>query len=222
MNPKYPRTYHLPWSPGGEEDDRRVKGVMPLLRVPLVLTEKLDGSNVCLTSVGGFARSHGKPPPHPSFDAFKALCATLQSQIPENVQVFGEWLWAKHSIHYAALPATLMVFGVRDLATLRWSSWDEVEACASSLGLLTVPLLSRFGPTPKERELRAEVERLAALPSECGGEREGVVVRWAGGFGDGEFSRAVSKWVRANHLSSGDAWLHGPVVRNSLARSPAC
>jgi hypothetical protein len=220
MSLKYPRTSHFPFSPGGESDDKRMKSVGSLLKVPLVFTEKLDGSNVSLEREGCFARSHGKPPSHPSFDAFKALWASLRDSIPDNLQVFGEWLWAKHSIAYTALPAYLTVFGVRNAQTLRWHSWAEVEECAASLGLPTVPVLAQPAPAPRAQDLQAIVERFAVQPSACGGEREGVVVRWACGFGEGEFSRAVGKWVRKDHVSSGDHWMHGPVVRNGLRPTP--
>ncbi len=39
---KYPRTPHLPWSPGGTRDDRRLASVSRLLDQELVITEKLD------------------------------------------------------------------------------------------------------------------------------------------------------------------------------------
>jgi hypothetical protein len=44
MSPKYPRTPHLPWSPGGTSDDRRLTDVSSLLNVGLVITENERGS----------------------------------------------------------------------------------------------------------------------------------------------------------------------------------
>lgn len=40
---RYPRTYHLPWSPGATNDDKILKSVDQFIGVPLALTEKLDG-----------------------------------------------------------------------------------------------------------------------------------------------------------------------------------
>src|SRR5262245_55730831 len=109
MSEKYPRTPHLPWSPGGTRDDRRLTDVEPLLGRELVLTEKMDGSNVCLEREHVFARSHTAEPRHPSFDALKAVHAALRWQIPSHWQLFGEWLWARHSITYDRLPAYLLI-----------------------------------------------------------------------------------------------------------------
>ena len=98
-SPKYNRTYHLPWSPGGTSDDKIAKDLSIIFSNDIVITEKMDGSNTSLEIGGCFARTHSGPPNHPSFDPLKALHASIKHQIPEGVQLFGEWLYAKHSIH---------------------------------------------------------------------------------------------------------------------------
>lgn len=42
---KYPRTYHLPWSPGTTKDDRIMKDIDTLLNNEVVITLKMDGEN---------------------------------------------------------------------------------------------------------------------------------------------------------------------------------
>lgn len=66
MSAKYPRTPHLPWSPGGTRDDKRLTVLDQLYGRTLVFTEKLDGSNLCLTADAVYARSHSGAPRHPS------------------------------------------------------------------------------------------------------------------------------------------------------------
>lgn len=183
----------------------------------MVLTEKLDGSNVCLEADGCFARSHAASPSHESFSAFKALHATVQSLIPEGTQVFGEWLYAKHSIAYSALPSYLMVFGVHDLAAKQWASWEAVEGWAAKLGVSTVPVLAKESWLNREWKLRELVESYARLPSRCGGSREGIVLRLAGAFSDDAFETSVAKWVREEHVQTDTHWKHTQVVRNKLA-----
>ena len=56
MSAKYPRSFHLPWSPGGTSDDKRIADVSTLLARELVITEKCDGSNLTYTRRGVFAR----------------------------------------------------------------------------------------------------------------------------------------------------------------------
>lgn len=44
---KYPRTYHLPWSPGVSEDDKTISDISIFRDSEVVVSEKLDGEN-CL------------------------------------------------------------------------------------------------------------------------------------------------------------------------------
>lgn len=216
MSPKYPRTPHLPWSPGGTSDDRRIKSVEHFLCRPVVLTEKMDGSNVCMERDACFARSHASTPNHPSFDAFKAMHATVRHLIPKNVQVFGEWLYAKHSIGYDQLPSYFQVFGVRDLLKNVWASWEEVEVWAEELGVVTVPVLAKEDGLDSDWKIQELVESHARLPSRCGKEREGVVLRVAGEFSDADFGVSIAKWVRKDHVTSSDHWAHQVITRNGL------
>lgn len=212
MSDKYPRMPHVPWSPGCAKDDRMLAGVDHLLGRALVVTEKMDGSNVCLERGAVYARSHNDTPRHESFDALKALHATVRWRIPEGVQVFGEWLWAKHSIAYDRLPAYLLVFGVRDTGRGLWLSWEETAAMCADLGFCMVPVLWR-GTVSSEVELEWRIDSLLGVCS-CGAEQEGVVVRVADSFPDTAFGLSVAKWVRAGHVQTGEHWSSQKVVRN--------
>lgn len=207
---------HLPFSPGGTSDDKRLVGVEHFLGQNLIVTEKMDGSNTCLEAGGCYARSHGAAPNHPSFDAFKAFHATVKSKIPENFQIFGEWCFAKHSILYSALPTYFQVFGVRDLRTWRWGSWAEVEMWAEEIGCVTVPVLGRESGLNRPWKIRDLVEMHAAMPSRCGGEREGVVIRIAEDFHDDAFGLSVAKWVRAGHVQTDEHWKNQAITRNVI------
>lgn len=213
QSPKYPRTYHLPFSPGATSDDKILISWEQFKGPPIVITEKMDGSNVCLESDACFARTHSGPPDHPSFDMLKAFHAGVKHLIPENFQIFGEWLYAKHSIEYGNLPNYLMIFGVRDLKTNVWGSWEEVYDWAVELGVTTVPELF-CGNT---NDLMTLVLKLAKEQSSYSEQREGVVVRYAWGFPDEEFSDKVCKWVKAGLITSNEHWKHQEIIRNRLA-----
>lgn len=215
-SPKYPRTPHLPYSPGGTSDDRRISSVKSFLGTPVVLTEKMDGSNVCLETHACFARSHASSPNHPSFDAFKACHAVVKNRIPAGIQVFGEWLFAKHSIAYNDLPSYFMAFGVRDINKGSWASWAEVELWADELGVPSVPVLARDLTFTSDRALQKAVEGFASQPSLLGEAREGIVIRLADEFPDALFEKSVAKWVRSNHVSCSDHWAHQTITRNGL------
>lgn len=216
MSAKYPRTPHLPSSPGGTRDDRRLSDLSSLVGVEVVITEKLDGSNLALTSEAVFARSHAGPPAHPSFARAKAVHAQVRAGIPAGVSVFAEYCFAVHSIAYPDLPteAELSVFGVRDDARGQWWAWDDVVALAKSLGLATVPLLDR-GVWSSSRALEERVECLMREPSRYGPEREGVVVRVARGFSTDELGAGVlAKCVRADHVQTDEHWSRQQIRRH--------
>lgn len=211
---KYPRTPHLPQSPGGTRDDRRIPDLSSFKGHPVVFTEKMDGSNVCLEAGACFARSHEQAPTHPSFDMFKAFHARVRSKIPDNHQLFGEWCYAKHSIEYTRLPGYFLLFGVRDTRSMTWGSWIEVELWADELCVPTVPRLAEYLPG---EDLESAVAWYAKdKTSKAGDEREGFVMRWAEAFSDDDFERAVAKWVRADHVQTPYHWKTMAMVRNRL------
>lgn len=217
-SPKYNRTFHLPWSEGSTSDDKRALSVESLLNIPLVITEKMDGSNTSLEREGCFARTHSGPPTHASFDGLKALHATIKHFLPKGIQHFGEWCYALHSIAYDSLPGYFLMFGIRDAyveSDCYWFSWDDVENTALSFGLSTVPVLWR-GQVSSEKELKNLTESLACQSSVCGPIREGVVVRIAAQFKDEDFSKFVMKWVRKNHVQTSDHWKDQVIVKNKL------
>lgn len=211
--PKFPRIPHLPWSPGGTADDRRLSSVPSLLGRPLVITEKLDGANVCLTREAVFARTHSGPPAHPAFDWLKARYAALRSQIPDDLSVFCEYTFAVHTIEYEALPSYLFVIAVRRERDCFWLSWEETVAMAEQLGVPTVPLLQE-GIFDTEAELRQATEALVRSRGLYGG-REGIVVRLKEGFADEKFAVSVAKWVKRSGAPTED-WRHRPIRKQRL------
>lgn len=220
MSPKYPRTLHLPWSPGAINDDKIASDVSTLLNVPIIISEKCDGSNTSLETDGCFARTHAGAPTHPSFNGLKSLHASNKYIITPNTQLFGEWCFAKHSIEYSELPSYFMMFGVRYLHNdgqdqHRWGSWVDVEMWSGDIGVSTVPFLFA-GIIRSEKELKALTESLMIQPSVCGGIREGVVIRLVQSFLDDNFSTSVMKCVRANHVQTSEHWKNQEIVRNKL------
>lgn len=206
---------HLPWSPNLINDDREMEHVRKLLDVPLIITEKMDGSNVCLEHDRCFARSHQGPPSHSSFDSFKAVHASVRHLISENIQVFGEWCYAKHSIKYYGLPNHLMLFGIRNTETGEWKDWSSVEEMAIDMNVATVPILERGIIISKEHHLKEITNDLGGASSKFG-DREGVVVRRQYRFDDNDFSLSVGKWVRKGHVAGNDDFRKGNFEINGL------
>lgn len=191
--------------------------VEALCGAPIVITEKLDGSNLAMTREAVFARSHSGPPTHPSFGWAKALQARLCGQIEPGITLFGEYCYAVHSIVYGELPEYFFLFGVRDDGRDVWWEWDLVAEQAEALGVPHVPVLFR-GQVAGERELRRVVEGLAGEPSAYGGEREGVVARVAREFRVEEFASSLGKHVRAGHVQTDEHWMFQEI---RVQRGPA-
>lgn len=212
---KYPRSSHFPFSPGMSNDDRMMPDINTLLNRELIASEKLDGSNCCLERDGVFARSHSGPPTHPSFNMLKAMHADLRDQLEPNLQFFGEYCYAVHSITYGALPAYFFLFGIRDKLTQMWWDFDSVVAAAEVLDLQMPPVIWR-GSFVTRASLERAVMNSATMPSTFGGPREGLVVRWTDGFLDEEFNGSLAKWVRQGHVQTDAHWTSQEIVRQRL------
>ena len=209
-NTKYPRTYHLPWSPGTTSDDKKLSGdwFKNYQGKEIVITEKLDGENLSINRHDCFARSHGARTRSPSSRNIwekDGVFSKVYDKIGENEWIYGENLYGEHSIHYSKLTEYYHILAVRDDNEYVWYSWDDVVMTAKILGLPTVPLLWR-GIVESEDQLHRLVDNLVQGPSWYGDTREGVVVRIADEFPVDEFSKYVCKWVRPNHVQTDEHW----------------
>lgn len=206
---KYPRTYHLPWSPTPAPDDRRMPDCSALEGLNVVVTLKMDGENTTMGYDYIHARSVNSGG-HPSRDWVTNFWAEhVAYQIPASFRVCGENLYAQHSIRYESLPSYFLGFGVWDHDTL--VSWDDTLDYLHLLGISPVPELYR-GPFDREliESIRINTEH-----------QEGYVLRSAGRVKLRDWSTLVGKWVRPDHVQTVKHWMHGqPIVPNNLAPNP--
>jgi hypothetical protein len=192
---KYPRTFHLPDSPGATQDDK-VQHDLSWLDGELVVTEKLDGGNLTFTRDSMYARSLDsgiQPWDRPA----KALWAMTAYRIPDDWRVCGESMWARRSIAYSDLPGVFIVFGIWD-ETDTLLGWDDTVDWATRLELPVVPVLYRGGSLSEARAAWAGQRDCETS--------EGYVVRAAGRIRADEFPVKVVKWVRAGHVRTPDSW----------------
>ena len=189
----------------------------------------MDGSNLCLTRDAVYARSHSGAPTHKSFDMAKALHAQIKHLIDPGISIFGEWLYAVHSMEYFNLPGYFLVFGHRwdreiplefkknfFIESPFWWSHSFTVKRAEQLGLPTVPILWT-GEVNSPEELEELTNKLAQEPSIYGKEREGVVVKIKRTFSEKEFPFAIAKWVRSDHPKDPDEhWMFKPIKIQGL------
>jgi hypothetical protein len=199
---KYPRTPHLPTSPGFTPDD--VFSSVDLAG-DVVMTEKMDGECTTLYRDGLHARSIDSKS-HPSREWVKTFHATIAHEIPEGMRICGENLYAQHSIHYEGLRSYFQVFSIwQDDRCLSWA--ETLEWCAL-LGLAPVP-------TIYEGPMLALGAMHALWPDS---NSEGYVIRTAGEFTYDDFAEHVAKWVRPNHVQTSSHWMRDEVRPNHLGQ----
>lgn len=210
---KYSRTYHYPFSPGTTSDDRISRNYWQHVsqHKTIVHTEKLDGENNCLSRYGVFARSHAAPTTSPWTRVIRERWVLIKNDLGD-LELFGENLYAVHSIEYRNLEDYYYVFAVR--LHDNWLGWEEVQFYAAMFGFPTVPVLKIAVPGD-EKSLKQDVLQLANESSvyqsfdvttgtPC--QREGIVSRNADGFSVENFERNIFKYVRKGHVKTDEHW----------------
>jgi hypothetical protein len=134
---KYPRAPHL-FGSRGTDDDKHLgrKESEAFIADPLLIVEeKLDGTNVGIH----FSQSNRMVPQcrgheiregmHPQYDLFKQWTSVkrpvLEALLADQHVPYGEWLYAKHLVHYRALPHYFFEFDIYDKQAGKFLALDE-------------------------------------------------------------------------------------------------
>src|SRR6266849_619440 len=148
---KYPRTPHLFGSKGTDDDKHLSEAESKefIANESLIVEEKIDGTNVGIhfTSAGqmvlqcrGHLITQGM---HPQYDLFKQWTAVKRSVIEERLEdrfiLFGEWLYARHSVHYRQLPHYFFEFDIYDKDQETFLSLEQRLTLLDGAGIETVP-----------------------------------------------------------------------------------
>jgi hypothetical protein len=198
---KYPRTYHLPMSPGMNDDDRMMKSMDVFRDQDVVITEKMDGENTTIYSDGYIHARSVDGRNHWSRDWTKNFAQNFAYDLPDDWRICAENLYAKHSIKYDNLPTYLMGFSIWH--GLKCLPWDETVEWFNLLGITPVPILYRGKYDEKE------LERIIREVNGKSDSVEGFVIRRAGDFLWRDFRNNVGKYVRAHHVQTATHWFFG-------------
>ena len=201
---KYPSTPYWPWSPTvGRGDDIHANPAR-FVGEHVVVTEKLDGGNTLLHAGKVYSRSVSAPSEAKWMAMVKKHHAWKVTA--PDVWLYGEDIYGVHSIEYAPVleQATFHAFALRD-GNGAFAPFSEVERFAKQRDIPIVPVLfrGRFESVP---DVRRFITQAHDEPSALGGEREGVVMRLARGFGAAEFQDSVCKSVRQGHVQTDEHW----------------
>jgi hypothetical protein len=211
---KYGRTYHYPFSPGTTSDDRINQGYWQDISVlqTVLHTEKLDGENNCLNCNGVFARSHAAPTTSPWTRQLREKWNSLKKDLG-NYEIFGENLYAIHSIQYPLIEQHYYVFGVRELD--KWLSWEETVFIAAAFDFATVPVLETVTDFADKNLFEKNILQLVKeestfqsidLHTQKTCSMEGLVSRNALAYYVNDFEKNVFKYVRKGHVKTDEHW----------------
>jgi len=160
---KFPRTRHLFDAGGGGvgRDDLLMDptDAARWYRSEICIEEKVDGANLGISydeTTGRFLfknRSHWVTAA--SASQFRALDSWLESKRADlwelfsahkDIVLFGEWLYAQHSIRYTRLPDLFLAFDIYDLKTKRFFTTAERDELLQRTNIKTVRQIHRGTP----------------------------------------------------------------------------
>jgi hypothetical protein len=246
---KYPRTHHLQGSrlqPGDEDLD--AEPWSDVMGKYLVAEEKMDGANAAISfdeqgKIWLQSRGHylGGGAREKHFTLFKQWAHGIAAELFEVLQtryvLYGEWLYAKHTIFYDALPAYFLEFDILETESNEFLSTVARRELLNGLSIQSVPvlfegiledrdaLLDLIQPSNFKTEAWRENLALQAEARNQDWERiqretdpsdqmEGLYLKVE------EATRVAAryKYVRADFLTavldSGTHWLRRPIVPN--------
>jgi hypothetical protein len=158
----YPRTPHLFGSKGTDDDKHMGEDESHhfLSDKSLIVEEKLDGTNVgihftvereMVLQCRGHLITEGM---HPQYDLFKQWNAVkrsvLEDRLADRYLLFGEWLYARHSVQYRQLPHYFFEFDIYDKEGEDFLSLERRLTLLKGTGIHTVPVL-HVGALNRER-----------------------------------------------------------------------
>lgn len=210
---KYPRTFHLPWSPGMHDDDRMMPDVDVFNGRKVVVMEKLDGENTSMYNDHIHARSVTSGG-HPSRNWIRAFHGRIQADIPPMWRINVENMFAKHSILYKDLDTYAYGFAIWDEKNCILD-WETTLQWFQLLGIVPCPVI--FWGVYDRKAIEDAYAQYKAKREAAGGEIEGYVIRIDEPFPFSQFKHNVGKYVRKGHVMTTQHWMYGqPVVPNTL------
>lgn len=206
---KYPRTPHLPWSPGATNDDRVLPDTEHFNGRMVSVSIKMDGECTTLTREKSYARSIDSVD-HVSRHWLKNLHAGIKHNIQPGWRICGENLFATHSIKYYDLPSYFMVFSIWNHKNYALTLKGTISLC-ESLGLQHVPIVwDGCWEGDMQSKLNGIFENYEG--------QEGYVVRLKDSFHYDDFEKSIAKFVRKEHVKTNKHWMHQKLEKNVLLK----
>lgn len=203
---KFPRTRHVPFSPGATNDDKIHRSLFHFLGREVIVTEKLDGENTTMTRNSVHARSLSSADHWTRHRVKQFFAENIQwklklKQFDDIHRISGENMQGVHSIKYDRMTSYFYCFSICDRQDNRFS-WDDMTILADELGVTMVPLIKRGIFTENFLD-----DIIVNHKPAFGDVMEGYVMSLADSFPMSEYERWVAKYVRANHVTTDQHWM---------------
>jgi atypical dual specificity phosphatase len=218
---KFPRTKHLVNLGSATRDDLLVNKdvAKEFLNKMIYLEEKIDGANMGISikdnKIVVQNRSHYVSSSY--HQQFKLLdtwiykhSSDLWTILKDDSKIlFGEWVYAKHSIHYTNLPDYFVAFDIYDKIEKRFYSRYRLEKVLKDTEVSLIPLIKKA-----EFVNLKQISDLVGTKSQFyDGPIEGIYVRIC----NDKWLVNRSKIVRHDFLSGNDHWSKGIMTRNTVS-----
>ncbi|ESK89353.1 dna ligase iii [Moniliophthora roreri MCA 2997] len=227
---KFPRTPHIINLGAATEDDLVSEpSFMPSnTNDYVVITEKVDGANMGFSLSSNRSQIIVQNRSHyvnsSTHEQFKKLGLWVEKHreelysildrdelFAERYVLFGEWLYATHSIPYSQLPDLFMAFDLYDRSTDTFVDRQTLMALLEPTSIFIVPVMYE-GVLPSQDELKKMVQCQSKF---WDGRVEGVYLKWEGA------GKVVQrgKIVRSDFISGNEHWTKGIIHANGLLLS---
>lgn len=231
--PEFPRTHHLPIEPNAQRDDLVVSEQelnFLLNSKDVTIEEKIDGSNCGMTILYDYPiirnRSHilnksysgnSKTPAKIQFasiwtwwysnaNKFNKLGKIL-GYLPS---VYGEWMFARHTVSYNALPDTFVAFDLYNWKEEKFLASKIARPALEEAGFTVIPLIAQDVVLTREKLLQLR-DGQSAFSTE---QREGIYIK----VSDGKYITNRYKMVRPDYKTD-DKWNRKPLVKNIVIKA---
>lgn len=230
---KYPRTPHLFGSKGTDDDKHlsEAESTAFISDESLIVEEKIDGTNVgihfsdageMVLQCRGHLITEGM---HAQYDLFKQWAAVKRYAMEERLMsdfiLFGEWVYARHSIYYRRLAHYFFEFDVYDKKQEAFLDLEQRLELLEGTGIQSVPVIHRG--TVTRDDLRALIG-----PSRFNSHFDNPTTNRADNLMEGLYLRTEvdgivsgrAKFVRpefVEKIKQSTHWQHQQMVPNQLA-----
>ena len=229
---KYPRTPHLFGSRGTDDDKHlgEAESTHFIADESLIVEEKIDGTNVgihfqndgeMILQCRGHLITEGM---HPQYDLFKQWVSVKRHELERRLEnrfiLFGEWLYARHSIHYRKLTHYFFEFDIYEKQRQKFLDLKQRLTLLEDSGIQTVPII-HSGPLE-----RSDLEGLIG-PSLFGSQFDNPLTNRTDNLMEGLYLRTEAdgvvtgraKFVRSEFvekIKQSSHWQHQMMVPNEL------